>query len=63
MQVPSPGEFTDEAADRLVGYGDIWSDERLKREFLSVTHDELIGFLDSLDESQAHALVFEGTGE
>lgn len=63
MQVPSPGEFTDEAADRLVGYGDTWSDERLKREMLSVTHDELVAFLDSLDESQAHALVFEGTGE
>ena len=62
MQVPSPGDYTEEAAERLVGYGEVWSNDRLQRELLSVTHAELVDFLEGLDESQAHTILFQGTG-
>lgn len=61
MHDPSPGDFTAEAAARLVGYGQLWPDEQLRQRLLQVRRDELTAFLDALTESSAHSVVFRGT--
>ncbi len=60
MHDPSPGDFTAEAAARLVGFGQLWPDEELRQRLLQVRRDELTAFLDSLTESAAHSVVFRG---
>ncbi|MEM7315573.1 MAG: insulinase family protein, partial [Planctomycetota bacterium] len=60
MQVPDPGEFTDEAADRLSGYGHVWSDEEIKSRLLAVTRDSLADYIGSLSRDDSHTIVFQG---
>ncbi len=60
MQIPSPGDFTDEAADRLAGYGHVWSDEEMQRRLLSITRSSLEDYLQSLSPDQAHTIIFQG---
>ena len=60
MQVPNPGSFTQEAAEQLTGYGEVWA-ERVERErMLAVTREDLNDFLSSLSRDDSHAIIFQG---
>ncbi len=61
MHDPSPGDFTEEAAGRLTGYGEVWSDQELRRRLLSVSQETVVEFLDALSPENGHALIFQGT--
>ena len=60
MQIPNPGDFTEEAAEQLTGYGEVWSEEVERQRMLSVTRDDLNDYLQSLTRDDAHAIVFQG---
>ncbi len=60
MHDPSPGEYTEIGAGCLTTQGRVWSDVELRERLLAVTHAELIDYLDSLTEGDAHAIVFQG---
>ena len=62
MHDPSPGDFTEEAAERLTSYACVWSDEELRERLLGVGRDVLVGFLDQLSPEQSHSLIFQGRG-
>ena len=60
MHDPSPGEYTDAAADQLTNYGCVWSDPEMLKRLLSVGQDEIVAYLDGLDTNSAHEVVFAG---
>lgn len=60
MQIPNPGDFTEEAAEQLTGYGEVWSEEVERERMLSVTRDDLSDYLQSLARDQSHAIIFQG---
>lgn len=62
MHDPSPSDFTEEAAERLTGYGELWSDDELRRRLLSVSREMMAAFFDELAEGSAHSLIFRGKG-
>lgn len=61
MHDPSPGDFTEESAERLTGYGEVWSDDELRRRLLAVSREQIVAFFDGLDASLARSLLFRGT--
>jgi predicted Zn-dependent peptidase len=60
MHDPSPGEFTEEAAERLTSYGCVWSDDELRARLLSVKREALVEFLNQVSPDQSHSLIFQG---
>jgi predicted Zn-dependent peptidase len=62
MHDPSPGQFTQVAAERLTSYGCVWSDDELRTRLLGVGREALIEYLDRLSPEQSHAVIFQGCG-
>ena len=62
MHDPCPDDFTEAAAERLVGHGEAWSDREYERRMLAISRDDMVDFLDCVTPDDAHALVFESGG-
>lgn len=60
MQVPSPGDFTEQGAERLTSYGHVWSNDELLRRLLDVRSEDVVCYLDQLSPALARTIVFEG---
>ncbi len=60
MRVPSPSDYTEEAAGRLTGYGAVWSDDEMQRRLLAVSGQDVAAYLDSLRPDDSHAIIFQG---
>ncbi len=62
MHDPDAGDYTAEASASLIHYGKCFPDREFSDLMLSYKDNEVASWLDRLVPSQAHAIVFQGSG-